>query len=624
MKFLLGISLISTLILPALGLAYQHKTYDAETFFETISLSGGSISHDDSQLLYSSDESGILNAYSLSFSSGKVKALTTSKKNSIRVVSWFPQDKRFLYQADNEGDELYHLHVREENGQSQDLTPGDNVRASFFGWGQDKERFWVMSNERDPRSNDLYEYSTKNYQRKLIFKNEKYWSISTISANGRWIALRKINSNADSDIYLYDTKNPQAGTQLITTHTAPIKYSSYTFTPDSKKLIYSTNEFGEFHEAWSYDLKTKEHKAFFKADWSIATISYSPNGKYVEIMINQDSEYVTKLFLAQTMQEVTLPDLGPLRVSALKFNQIETKAAFYAKGDTTSSNLYSLDLKTMAYQKHTSTLSKKIDPMVLVEGQVITYPSFDGLAIPSILYQPKLATKDTPVPAIVYVHGGPGGQNSKGYRPVIQFLVNHGYAVLAINNRGSSGYGKSFFHMDDKKHGDVDLKDCVWGRKYLESLSWVNQDKIGIMGGSYGGYLTAAVLTFEPEVFDVGIDIFGVTNWPRTLNSIPPWWETFRASLYSEMGNPAEDEARLRAISPLFHAENISKPLMVIQGANDPRVLKIESDEIVQAARKNGTPVEYVVFEDEGHGFAKKKNSISAAKAYLQFLNTYL
>ena len=155
-------------------------------------------------------------------------------------------------------------------------------------------------------------------------------------------------------------------------------------------------------------------------------------------------------------------------------------------------------------------------------------------------------------------------------------------------------------------------------------MEGVDPDKIGIIGGSYGGFMVAAALAFEPDVFDAGINIFGVTNWLRTLQSIPPWWGSFRDALYDEMGDPAEDEERLRRISPLFHADQITKPLLVIQGANDPRVLQVESDELVEAARANGATVEYVLFPDEGHGFQKRENRITASEAYVDFLNTYL
>jgi dipeptidyl aminopeptidase/acylaminoacyl peptidase len=202
--------------------------------------------------------------------------------------------------------------------------------------------------------------------------------------------------------------------------------------------------------------------------------------------------------------------------------------------------------------------------------------------------------------------------------------VNHGYAILAANNRGSSGYGKTFFHMDDRKHGEVDLRDIVQAKDYLASFDWVDPERIGIIGGSYGGYMVGAALAFQPEVFDVGINIFGVMNWVRTLTSIPPWWESFKEALYDEMGDPATDAERHRRISPLFHAQNITKPLLVVQGANDPRVLQVESDEIVEAVRANEVPVEYLLFDDEGHGFSKRENRIAASEAYLRFLDTHL
>jgi len=162
--------------------------------------------------------------------------------------------------------------------------------------------------------------------------------------------------------------------------------------------------------------------------------------------------------------------------------------------------------------------------------------------------------------------------------------------------------------MDDRKHGDTDLGDCVHSKKMLAATGYVDANRIGIIGGSYGGYMVLAAMAFRPDEFAVGVDIFGVSNWVRTLQSIPPYWESFRKALYQELGDPATDEAYLRGISPLFHAGRIRKPLMVLQGANDPRVLKVESDEIVEAARANGAPVEYLVFDDEGHGFRKKEN----------------
>ncbi len=221
--------------------------------------------------------------------------------------------------------------------------------------------------------------------------------------------------------------------------------------------------------------------------------------------------------------------------------------------------------------------------------------------------------------ALVAVHGGPGGQSRQSYFPLVQYLVNHGYAVLAVNNRGSSGYGKTFYHMDNQRHGEEDLQDCIWGKKWLADQAYIDADRIGMIGGSYGGFLVMAAMTQAPEAFEVGVDIFGVTNWLRTLRSIPPWWESFRDALYEEMGDPnTRDSVRLYNIPPLFHAQNIQRPVMVPQGAQYPPGLQVASDEIVAAARTSDAPVEYVVFEDEGHGFAKKDNQVEAYGAILK------
>jgi len=272
----------------------------------------------------------------------------------------------------------------------------------------------------------------------------------------------------------------------------------------------------------------------------------------------------------------------------------------------------------------TDTLSRDIDPADLVESEVVRFPSFDGLTIPNILWRPHQAKPDAKVPALVWVHGGPGGQTRKGYAAVIQFLVNHGYVVLGINNRGSSGYGKTFYAADDRKHGREPLWDCVEAKRYLASLPYVDPARVGIIGGSYGGYMVLAALAFRPAVFDVGVDIFGVANWLRTLQNIPPWWEAQRKALYDELGDPETDVELLRAASPVFHAARIRRPLLVLQGANDPRVVKAESDDIVAAVKKNGVPVEYIVFPDEGHGFTKKKNQIAGYGAVLRFLDQHL
>jgi dipeptidyl aminopeptidase/acylaminoacyl peptidase len=520
---------------------------------------------------------------------------------------------------------LNHLFVLEEDGEIVDLTPGENLKASFLDWSGDESCLWVLTNERDSKYFDLYRYDVRNYKRSMIYENTgEYGIIVSVSRDERWIALLKIRNNADNDIYVWDTQNPCVAPRLITSHQGDVAHSVSDFSPDSGELLYLSNGSGEFMSLWIYNLESDEHRLVEKANWDITYSYYSRNGLYRITGINVDARTEITVLDLKEKKVVTLPNIPRGDITGINVSKSGCYMAFYVNGDTSPSNLHILEMKTGEHRRLTESLNPTVDEKDLVDAEVVRYPSFDGLLIPALLYKPHEASQEHKVPAVVYVHGGPGGQTRLGYSAERQFLVNQGYAILAVNNRGSSGYGKTFYHMDDKKHGDVDLKDCVWGRRFLEGLSWVDGSRVAIMGGSYGGYMVAAALAFEPEAFDVGIDIFGVTNWVRTLRSIPSWWEVQREALYSELGDPFEEEEMLRAKSPLFHAGNIVRPMLVIQGRNDPRVLQAESDEIVEAIRANEIPVEYVIFPDEGHGFRVKANRITAAEAYLKFLGKYL
>jgi len=605
----------------------EFKTYGARDFMETTSYgmassSGFAFSPDNSSILVSSDETGIFNAYELPINGDAPIALTQSTEDSTFATSWFPNDRRVLLSRDEGGNELDHVYVRELDGVVTDLTPGENLKADFGGWHESGDKFYIVTNERDPKFFDLYAYETDGYQRELVYQNDTGYQISAVSGNGQYLALVRPRTSADSDVFLMDL-SAGGEPKLITAHEGNITYGVYDFTPDNQSLIYATNEHGEFNQAWAYDLSSGEESEYVADDWDVSYVIFSKTGNYRVSGVNEDAR--TKVSVVDTRTGKPLSLTFPKgSIGNIRFSRDETKLAFMLSKDTSPNNAVIADLKTGKLTTLTNALNPTIDEANLVDATIQRYESFDGLNIPGVLYRPKNASADAPAPALVWVHGGPGGQSRAGYSATIQHLVNHGYVVFAANNRGSSGYGKTFFHMDDRKHGDVDLKDIVYARKWLETQDWVDADRIGIIGGSYGGYMVGAALAFEPEVFDVGVNIFGVMNWVRTLESIPPWWESFREALYDEMGDPATDAERHRAISPLFHAGNIKRPLLVVQGANDPRVLQVESDEIVKAVRDNGVPVEYVLFDDEGHGFSKKENRIEASEAYVKFLDAYL
>ena len=600
--------------------ARQIKQYDIETLLSNLRLIGADISPDGSKVLYSSNQTGVINLHEVATAGGEPVALTQSTTDSNYAIGYFPADGRVLYTADQGGNELNHVYVREVDGTVKDLTPGKDFKADFAGWAHDEKSFFVMTNERDPKYFDGYEYAIDGYARTLIYKNEKGYFPGAISRDKRFIALGKVNTTSDSDIVLFDRETSTE--KNLTQHEGVESNESVAFTPDGG-LLYTSNRGGEFSRLMRMDLASGESTVIYETEWDVAGADYTPDDSHLLVYVNADARTELVMLDAQTLQPVALPKVPAGDITGVDFSKDGKRLAFYVASSRFPSSLWTAQLGGEARQL-VSALNAAIDVEDLVEGEVVRFKSYDGMEVPGILYMPPGASDASKVPGLVWVHGGPGGQSRLNYSALIQYLVNHGYAVYAINNRGSSGYGKTFYAADDRRHGEADLDDVVESKKMLIATGKIDADRIGIIGGSYGGYMTLAALTYRPDAFAVGVDIFGVANWLRTLESIPAWWEAQRQALYAELGDPVADKERLMRISPLFHAGNITKPLMVLQGANDPRVLKVESDEIVAAVKANKVPVEYVVFADEGHGFVKRENEKTGYEAVLKFLDTHL
>ncbi len=620
-RLLLASAVLSLISLSTALKADEVKRYSIEEFLDTIRYSGASFSPDYSKVLVTSDASGVPNASAIPVKGGDPQALTASETNPISALTYFPNDERFLFSSDEGGNELDHLYVRELDGTSTDLTPGQNLKAIFAGWAQDDRSFFAMTNERDPRYFDLYEIDVESYERSLLFQNNEGYFPGPVSPDKTYVALDKINTRDDSDVYLYNTQTKEVS--HLTPHEGEINFSAADFHPNGDALMMVTDEDSEFRYAIEHDLKTGARKVLLKEEWDVQGGGYSKEGTYLSLSLNVDARTEQRLYKTATMEPVTLPDLPDADLTGLGIARNESALAFYASSSKMPGDLFVGEVGSTEARQLTTSLSPKIDPDDLVNGTVKRFESFDGLEVPGILYMPHQASAENKAPALVWVHGGPGGQSRIGYNPLIQYLVNHGYAVYAINNRGSSGYGRTFEQLDNQKHGEGDLDDCVSSKEMLIATGKVDPERIGIIGGSYGGYMVLAALAFRPEEFNVGVDIFGVANWYRTVQSIPPWWEAQRLALEKEMGD-FSDEAYFRSISPLFHADQIVRPLIVLQGANDPRVLQVESDEMVAAVRANGVAVEYVVFPDEGHGFRKKANQKVGYQAIGDFLDRYL
>ncbi len=595
------------------------QLYTMDQFMKTISVGGGSFSPDETKLLVSSNQTGVFQVYELDLATLERTPVTEGEHTTF-AQSYLP-DGRILFSRDGGGNEISHLFIRELDGAVRELTEGDETKEEFGGLADDLRTFYTVSNGRDPRFFDLYEWDCATLEKTLVYQNDSGFQPGVISPDRRWLTLAKPNTTNDSDLYIQDLQEG-GDPLLISAHEGEAGFSAETFSPLGTHLYYTTNVDGEFMALKRYELETGRHELVYGADWDVSFAYYSRGGSYMVVGANEDG--YTKVRITRDGDPVEVPGLPAGTISGIAFSPSESLMKLSVSSDTMPGNMFLYDFGKAKLTQLTDTMNPEIAQADLVASTVARFDARDGLTIPGPLYKPIGAGPDNKAPVMLWIHGGPGGQSRPGYSAERQFLLNHGYGVFAVNNRGSSGYGKSFLAADDQKHGREPLWDCIDAKEYLKTLDWVDSDRIGILGGSYGGYMTLAALAFEPDEFVVGVDIFGVSNWLRTLENIPPWWESFREALYREIGNPETDREMLLATSPAFHGDKITKPLMILQGANDPRVLQAESDDMVAAIEANGGIVEYVVFDDEGHGFRKSENRIRGWEQVLTFLDTHL
>ncbi|MCC7399995.1 MAG: S9 family peptidase [Chitinophagaceae bacterium] len=599
------------------------QQYSPEQLRDNVSVSAADFNSDETAVLINSNKTGIFNVYGLNISDTSQMPLTTSVKESFYAMSILPGTDNFIFTHDEGGDENYHLYFKRKNDTTvKDLTPWPGSANNFMNWSADKKSMFISSNRRDPRFFDIWKLDAGTWTPSLFYRNDSNLTASLISPSERYIALSKIITTDKNELFLYDRQNKNMK-RLSNDNEA--NWNAAAFEKNDSTFYYTTNNGSEFTYLVKYNINNGRSEKFYEDKWDVDGMNLSENEKYHTITLNEDGKNKILLFDHAGNQPLNFPEIKDGNIEYVLISPSEKNMLLTVGSSTSPANLFVYNFENKNLKQLTSTLNKEVNEKDLVQAEVIRFTSFGGKQIPAIYYKPLQANKNNKAGALVWVHGGPGGQSRVGFNNSIQFLVNHGYAVLAVNNRGSSGYGKTFYKLDNKDHGYGDLKDCIWAKKWLVSKEYIDSNAVGIYGGSYGGNMVLNALCLHPDEFKAGVDLFGVANWIRTLKSIPPYWENARKALYEELGDPdTGDSVLLKATSPLFNYEKINKPLIVFQGANDVRVLKVESDEIVEGVKKNGVPVEYVVFPDEGHGFVKKENLITTDKRTLEFLNKYL
>lgn len=602
---------------------WSQKKYTSEQLRNNISVNAADFNSDETKLLIDNNSKGIFNIHLLNIYDTTMQPLTASTKESFFAVGFLPGTDKFIFTHDEGGNENDHLYIMNKGDMNEkDLTPWPNSTNSFFGWSADKKSMYVSSNRRDQKFFDVLKLDTATWTSSTLYQNDSNLTASLISKSERYIALTKSITTDKNELYLYDRIN-KSMKRISNNNEA--RWVPVAIEKDDNTFYYTSNDNSEFAYLVKYNIKTGEVVKFYEDKWDVVDMNLSENEKYHTISVNEDGKNKILLYDHASNQPVKFQEIKDGDIQRIMISPSEKNIILSVGSSTSPINIYAYNIDKKELKQLTSTLNKEVNPDDLVKAQVIRFTSFDGRVIPAIYYKPLQASKEKKVGALVWVHGGPGGQSRVGFSNSIQFLVNHGYAVLAVNNRGSSGYGKTFYKLDNKDHGYADLKDCIWGKKWLATQNYIDTSAIGIYGGSYGGTMVLNALSLHPDEFKVGINLFGVANWLRTLRSVPPYWESIRKALYEEMGDPnTSDSIMLKATSPLYNFQKINKPMLVFQGANDVRVLKIESDEIVEGVRKNGVPVEYMLYPDEGHGFNKKQNLITTDNKTLDFLNKYL
>ncbi|CAN5764839.1 S9 family peptidase [soil metagenome] len=599
------------------------KQYTVEQLYHNTAIGCAGYNKDESGILINSNASGIYNLFELNISDTSQHPLTHSVKESFFAIDYLPGTNNFLYSADRGGDENGHIYLQVAGDTAaKDLTPWPGSTNSMVGWSHDKQSMYVGSNRRTSKYIDIWKGDTTAWKFELFYQNDSAYNPGAISSSERYITLTKDITTDKNELYLYDRTNK---TMKKISNDAEATWNAVAFEKNDSIMYYITNDGDEFSYLVKYNINSGAADKVYSSKWDVVNMNLSENEKYHTIFINEDGKNKVLLFDHATGKEVDFPVIKDGDIKGVVISPTENNMMLTVGSSRSPNNLYTYNFESKILKQLTQTLNSEINVNDLVSAEVIRFKSFDGREIPAIYYKPLTASKDNKVPAMLSIHGGPGGQSRIGFSNDIQYFVNHGYAVLAVNNRGSSGYGKTFYKLDNKDHSNGDLKDCIWAKRWLQEQDYIDTSNIAIQGGSYGGCMVLGALAFYPDEFKAGVDLFGVANWIRTLRSIPPYWESFKKALYDELGDPyTADSVRLKNISPLFNYEKINKPLIVFQGMNDVRVLPIESEEIVAGVKKNNVPVEYITYPNEGHGFAKKENQITTAKKTLEFLDKYL
>ncbi|MEM6634122.1 MAG: S9 family peptidase, partial [Bacteroidota bacterium] len=611
---------------------------DREILFGNPEISGAQLSPDGKYMAFIKPFKEVRNIWvkeaNAPFESAK--PVTADTTRPIPGYLWSRDGKYILFVQDKGGDENYQVFALDPSStppdgtevpEARNLTDVEGVRAFLYGVPKsDPDILYVGLNDRDAAWHDLYKVSISTGKRELLRENTQQITGWTFDRQDQIRMASRTAGDGSTELLVVEGDSFRVCYSCSVLEECRVSR----FHKDGTKAYLISNK-GEVDltqlnlldpETGSTELVESDPEN--KVDFGGAIFSEVTDELVATSYTADKTQYYFKDSEWKEEYDWLKEQLPGAEISLGSSTADESKFLVYANSDTDpgATYLYDRPEKSLTFQYRPRP---KLPVDALSEMTPISYTSSDELEIPAYLTLPK-GLEPAGLPVIIFPHGGPWARDYWGYNSYAQFLANRGYAVLSVNFRGSTGYGKAFLNAGNQEWGQKMQDDLTYGAMYLIKKGIADPKRIGIMGGSYGGYATLAGLTFTPDLYAAGVSIVGPSNLLTLLESIPPYWESIRKMFYERMGNPETEEGKAQLVkqSPLFSAKEIKTPLMVVQGANDPRVKKAESDQIVVAMRELGLPVEYICAPDEGHGFSRPENNMAFLAAAEKFLATHL
>jgi dipeptidyl aminopeptidase/acylaminoacyl peptidase len=647
-KSLSTIALIALLLLsfPAtrtVGADKKGERYGIDRYLNIRSATSPELSPDGERVAFLTNITGTPQVWMVDAAGGWPEQLTFYE-DRVDFVRWSPDGAGLLFGKAKDGDENAQLYWMSPDGSEiKALTSDPKIRHNFGAWSPDGKKISYASNKRNRNFFDVYVMDVATGREELIYQQDGSNNADAWSFDNRKLIVSHNNEqlNMDEDLYLVDLQTKE--TTHLTPHEGAALFDNVRFTPDGHSIFFGTNQKREFYSLAQMDLASKRIHIIDDTEWDMASMELSPDGGALAYTINRDgfSElYVRRL---DTNGKPLITAIGPKEapvklpakgiVSGLEFSRNqsmeasrENKLAFTFNSSRQPSDVWLYDLKTHTLKQVTHSSLAGIPHSSFVEPQLIHYKTFDGRDIPAWYYQPQNGTMSASgngrgLPVIVNVHGGPEVQAQPTFSAIFQYFLSRGYAVLAPNVRGSTGYGRTFTQLDDVRKREDSVKDLAAAVDWLKSSGGADPKRIAVMGGSYGGYMTLAAITLYPDLWAAAVDTIGIANFESFLKNTSGYRRKLREVEY---GSLERDLEFLKSISPLNKVDRIKTPLMVIHGKNDPRVPYTEAEQIVGALRKRNAPVEYKLFDDEGHGVAKLSNRLIVYPLMADFLDRYM